>query len=189
MIEIRLFYNAELNEKVQIRPDGYISMGLIGQVMAANRTVPELTSQLEKRYEPIVKNPSVLVQVIGYANRKIFVGGEVLRPGLINLVGEQTLLGAVLEAGGATKAGNLSHVLLIRKSEAGVPEVSRLSMRVDKQHASESAGLLLRPFDVILVSETRIARINRAVDQYVVKMIPPQFTLGFTYLLNGGVIR
>ena len=44
MIEIRLFYNPELNEKVQIRPDGFISMGLIGQVQAANHTVPELTS-------------------------------------------------------------------------------------------------------------------------------------------------
>lgn len=189
LIEIRLFYNSELNEKVQIRPEGYISMGLIGQVLASNRTVPELTSELEKRYAPIVKNPSVLVQVIGYANRKIFVGGEVVRPGLINLVGEQTLLGAILEAGGATRTANLNHVLLIRKSESGAPEVHRLSMRVDKQYASQSAGFLMRPFDVVLVSETRIATINRAVDQYVVKMIPPQFTLGFTYLINGGVIR
>ena len=81
-IEIRLFYNSELNEKVQIRPDGFISMGLIGQVQAANHTVPELTSELEKRYTPIVKTPAVLVQVLGFANRKAFVGGEVIRPGL-----------------------------------------------------------------------------------------------------------
>jgi polysaccharide biosynthesis/export protein PslD len=188
-IEIRLFYNSELNEKVQIRPDGFISMGLIGQVLAANRTVPELTSELEKRYAPIVKNPSVLVQVIGFANRKAFVGGEVVRPGLINLIGEQTLLGAILEAGGATKAGNLNHVLLIRKSESGAPEVHRISLRADKQYASQGASFLLRPYDVILISEARISRINRAVDQYVFKMIPPQLTFGFTYLLNGGLIR
>jgi polysaccharide export outer membrane protein len=188
-IEIRLFYNSELNEKVQIRPDGFISMGLIGQVLAANRTVPELTSELEKRYKPIVKNPSVLVQVLGFANRKAFVGGEVIRPGLINLIGEQTLLGAILEAGGATKAGNLNHVLLIRKSESGAPEVHRISLRTDKQYASQGASFLLRPYDVILVSEARISRINRAVDQYVFRMIPPQLTFGFTYLLNGGVIR
>ena len=66
-----------------------------------------------------MKTPAVLVQVIGFANRKAFVGGEVTRPGLTTSIGEQTLLGAILEAGGPTKAGNLNHVLLIRKSESG----------------------------------------------------------------------
>ena len=187
-IEIRLFYNSELNEKVQIRPDGFISMGLIGQVQAANRTVPELTSELEKRYTTIVKTPAVLVQVLGFVNRKAFVGGEVVRPGLINLIGEQTLLGAILEAGGPTKTGNLNHVLLIRKSESGAPEVHRLSLRAEKQYASQGASFLLRPYDVILVSEARISRINRAVDQYVFRFIPPQLTFGFTYLINGAAV-
>jgi protein involved in polysaccharide export with SLBB domain len=188
-VEVRFFYTPELNDKFQIRPDGKTSLGLIGEVTAAGKTIPELTKELEKRYVGQLKNPSISVQVLSFANRKVFVGGEVVRPGLISLLGEQTVLGAILESGGLTKTAVRSNVLVIRRSDSGAPETFRLSMERKGEMTSQASSFLLRPFDVVLVSETRIARMNRAVDQYVFKFIPPQLTFGFTYLLNNtGVI-
>ena len=188
-VEIRFFYTPELNDKMQIRPDGKISLGLIGEVTAAGKTIEELTKQLEQRYTGQLKNPSIAVQVASFANRKVFVGGEVARPGLIALTGEQTVLGAILESGGLTKSAARGEVLLVRRSESGAPETFHLSMERGKgEISSQASSFLLRPYDVVLVAESRISRVNRAVDQYVFKFIPPQLTLGFTYLLNAGVI-
>jgi protein involved in polysaccharide export with SLBB domain len=187
-IEIRFYYTPELNDRIQIRPDGHISLGLTGQVLAAGKTVPELVTHLEGRYSKTLKNPAISVQVVGFANRKIFVGGEVVRPGLIDLVGEQTVLGAILASGGLMKSAKRSHVLLIRRSSTGVPETLRLAMETSGKTTSQIASMQLRPFDVVLVTESGISRVNRAVDQYVFKFIPAQLSMGFTYLLNGGVI-
>src|SRR5438874_1796614 len=96
-MDLRFFYNPELNESAQIRPDGNISMHLIGEVAAAGRTIADLTSFLESKYKDIVKQPSLTIQIRSYANRKVFVGGEVARPGVIALVGRQTVLAAIME--------------------------------------------------------------------------------------------
>ena len=188
LIEVRFFYTPDLNDKIQIRPDGRITLGLIGEVMVAGRTVGELTSYLQKRYAEQLKDPAIAVQVLSFANRKVFVGGEVVRPGLIALTGEQTVLGAILEAGGVTRQARRGYVLLVRKSAAGAPETLRLTLERKGEPAAQAAATFLRPFDVVIVTESTIARMNRAVDQYVFKFIPQQLTFGFTYLLNGGVV-
>lgn len=188
VIEVRFYYTPELTDKMQIRPDGFISLGLIGQVPAAGKSVPELVRYLEEKYSKILKNPAISVQVIAFANRKVFIGGEVVRPGLIELVGEQTILGGILASGGLTRSAKRSHVLLVRRSSTGAPETLRVAMETKGRPTPQLASMQLRPFDVVLVTESGISRVNRAVDQYVFRFIPAQLTLGFTYLLNAGVI-
>ena len=102
-IEVRFYYTPDMNDHMLIRPDGCISLALIGTALAAGKTVPELTAYLEDRYAKLLKHPSISVQVQAFANRRIFVGGEVTRPGMLPLVGEETVLGAIVEAGGLTK--------------------------------------------------------------------------------------
>ena len=80
VIEIRLFYNPELNEQVQIRPDGRVSLQLIGEVGVAGQTISEATAYLSKAYLKEVRVPGLTLQVRAFGAQKIYVTGEVNRP-------------------------------------------------------------------------------------------------------------
>lgn len=187
-IDIRFFYNTELNESVQIRPDGMISMPLIGDVRATGHTPASLAQDLAARYRDVVKQTAITVQVRGFANRRVFIGGEVARPGVLPLVGVQTALGAITEAGGMTRGAKRGQILLIRRGADGKPGMQRLSMKSQRGQAPEAASLQLRPLDVVIVMESAISKTNRAVDQYIRQMTPGLLTFGFTYLFNADVV-
>ena len=88
VLQIRFFYNPELNEKVQIRPDGHITMSLIGEVELRSKTTAQATNELETAYKNYLKTPSITVQVEEFSSQKVFVGGEIARPGMFPLVGK-----------------------------------------------------------------------------------------------------
>lgn len=188
-IEIRFFYNPELNEQVQIRPDGRISMPLVGEINVAGMTIGDLTSRLEESYKSILKQVALTVQVRTFANRKVYVGGDVARPGMLALVGRQTVLGAILESGGLRSTAKKGEVLLVRRGQDGKPVTYRVSLRETGRAPSEAAGFELQPFDVVLASEAAITKADRFIDQYIRQMIPGLLTGGFTYLINGALLQ
>jgi protein involved in polysaccharide export with SLBB domain len=184
-IEIKFLQNPELNEIVQIRPDGRISMPLVGELLVAGATVAELATRLSTAYQDILRAPSVTIQVRNFANRRVFVGGEVNRPTVLPLVGRQTALGAVMEAGGWKMSARRSEVLVIRRGDEDQARIIRLSTENGPQgEGPEAAMFALQPLDVVLVTESGVARAGRAVDQYVRQMIPLVLTGGFSWLLG-----
>src|SRR5579862_3847010 len=122
VIEIRLFYNPELNEQVQIRPDGRVSLQLIGEVDLASKTIAEAVSFLQEKYIKEVRTPELTVQVKTYGSQKVYVVGEVLHPGMFNLPGPMTVFDAISEAGGVKLTGNHNLAVLLRKGANGSPE-------------------------------------------------------------------
>ena len=187
LIEIKFFYNSELNETARLRPDGSISLSLIGEVLLGGKTVAEGMRQLETLYAEHLVTPSVTIQVREYGARRVYVGGEVERPGTINLTGELTLLAALVEAGGAKRTADLTEVVLIRR-EGDRAVAQKVSLRKAARDP-KTADLRLRPFDVVLVPESRIARLDRWMDQHIRQLIPVTLTGGFSYLFNTGVLR
>jgi protein involved in polysaccharide export with SLBB domain len=186
-IVIQFFYNPEFNTKAPIRPDGKISMPLIGEIEVANLSIDELTARLAELYKGTIRQPAVTIQVDTFANRRIFVGGEVTRPGMFALNGHETVLSAIYEAGGLTRGARRSEVTVIRRAETGIPEYIPVSLKGDgaSKDAGVSAGFALQPLDVVLVHESGVSKADRAVDQYIRQMIPALLTGGFTYILNG----
>jgi polysaccharide export outer membrane protein len=124
-----------------------------------------------------------MVQVRSFASQKVYVTGEVVRPGIIGLPGEMTLIAAIGEAGGIKPTGNVKSVVLIRKGPDDRPEARKIVLR-DGNKLTADAGLLLRPYDIVLVPETKIARLDRWVDQHIRQLIPGNMVLGFSYILN-----
>jgi polysaccharide biosynthesis/export protein len=183
-IEIKFMTNPELNELVVIRPDGRISMPLVGELLVANTTIADLSARLATAYEDILKTPSATIQVRDFANRRVFVGGEVGRPGVLPLVGRQTALSAVMEAGGFRGSAARDEIIVIRKGIEDEPRVLRLAAKGQDGKAPEAANFALQPLDVVLVTESGVARTNRAIDQYVRQMIPVTLTGGFSWLLG-----
>jgi polysaccharide export outer membrane protein len=183
VIEIRLFYNPELNEQVQIRPDGRVSLQLIGEVELASKTIEQAVSFLQEKYVKDVRTPEMTIQVKTYGSQKVYVVGEVLHPGMLALPGPMTVYDAISEAGGIKLTGNRKVALLLRKGPNGAPEERRL-MLFDKGALTADASMPLGPFDVVMVPESKISRMDRWVDQTIRQMAPFIMSAGFNYLLS-----
>ena len=168
---------------MQIRPDGGIFVQLVGEVNLAGKTVPEAVKLIEAAAAPHIRSPRVSIQVRGYAGQKIFVTGEVVRPGVVTLPGELTVLEAIGEAGGVLPTGNKKKTVLIRRGPDGNPIRTELTL-MDGNKPTQHAQLRLHPFDVLLVPESTITKLDRWVDQYIRQLSPVTLNAGFTYLYS-----
>jgi protein involved in polysaccharide export with SLBB domain len=192
-VEVKFFYAPELNDSFQIRPDGRVSFPLIGEVLLAGRTVSDVSGELHGKYKPILKNPAVNLNVRSFASQKIFVSGEVNKPGTIPLPGQMTVLQAISDAGGLKYTAAKSQIILVRRGQTG--EQERVPVLLDSKLTNAPAGTLiaattqLRPFDVILVPESKIARTDRWIDQHIRQLLPATLSAGFSYLFNPIAVR
>ncbi len=185
-IEIRLFFNSELNENVQIRPDGRVSLQLVGDVPLSGLSLRDATALLERAYLKEVLTPRVSIQVRGYGAQKVYVTGEVQKPGVINVPGPMTVYHAISEAGGIKHTGSTQSVVLFRKGPDGKPSEHTLSLYQKNGHLTEDANIQLNPFDVVMVPESKVAHLDRWIDQHIRQVIPVTATAGFAYLFQRG---
>lgn len=184
VLDVRFFFNPELNEQsVQVRPDGCISLQIVGDVRLAGKSVEQARRDIEALFAKEVKTARVSLQIRTFAAQKVFVSGEVPRPGLINLNTPLSVLAAIGDAGGITKLGDRNRVFLIRKSPAGTPEKLEVKLFASGKPTAQ-AMMQLQPFDVVLVPESKIARADRWVDQWIRQLIPGNLNAGFMYLLQ-----
>lgn len=183
VVEIRFFFDPELNEQVQIRPDGRISMQLIGEVEMAGKTVADASRELEQAYANQLKNPRISLQIRTFVAQKVYVTGEVVHPGIINMPGDLTLMAAIGEAGGIKPTGKVKTVVLIRKGPDDRPLARKITLRAKGKPTVDSA-LMLQPYDIIMVPESKITQLDRWVDQHIKQLNPGNLFLGFSYILN-----
>jgi hypothetical protein len=80
-------------------------------------------------------------------------------------------------------------VVLVRKNPGGGRTLRVLRLRDSKGAPSAEADLALQPFDALLVPETKIARVDRWVDQHIRQAVPVVITAGFSYLFNAQVVQ
>jgi protein involved in polysaccharide export with SLBB domain len=183
-LDIKFFYNRDLNEQVVVRPDGRISLQLVGEIMTANLTPIELTQMLIEKYATELKNPEITVIVRSFNAHKVYVDGEVSKPGLLNLTGSMTVLQSISQAGGFKESAQVRDVTIIRRGADNRPEVISVDIKKILNGEDLSQDLILMPYDIVYVPKSPIANINRWVDQYIRKNIPTSF--GLSYSLNPG---
>ncbi|WP_336962975.1 polysaccharide biosynthesis/export family protein [Sphingobium aquiterrae] len=116
VISLTVLGEPELSLKdVQITSGGNISMPLVGQVQAAGLTAGALAKDLAARLASnMLIDPDVSVNVTNAASQKVTVEGSVTKPGIYQLAGKTTLLGALAMAEGTTKVSALSEVVIFR---------------------------------------------------------------------------
>lgn len=182
ILEIKVFNVTELDTTVTIRPDGKISVLLLDDIEAAGRTTTQLDELLTARYAPFYLDPRVTINVKAFANHKIYVGGEVVQPGLFPLVGDLTAVRALIQAGGPRSTAKTSHVILLRDSGDGRPVTMILNLK--DVINNRQPDVPLSPFDVLYVPKSAIAKVNTFVDQYIKQLLPFTLSAGFSYLLN-----
>jgi len=170
-LDIKFFYNPELNETVTVRPDGKISLQLIDDVHAVGKSPSQLDNILTRAYAGELKEPKITVIVRSFTGRKVFVGGEVNTQGLVELTTGMTPLQAVINAGGLKETAKPEETIVIRKGEGNRP----IPIRVDLENAfygkSGEAPFQLQSFDIVYVPKSSIAKANKFVEQYIQKLL------------------
>lgn len=179
-LAIKFFYAPELNESVMVRPDGKISLALIGEVRADDSTPAGLARRLSQAYATKLRHPNLAVEVErGFGMQQVFVGGEVVKPGAQPLGPSLTLMRALIVAEGTKDSAAPNRVLIFRRGADGASEVIRVDM---SKHMRGRSGMdpVLRPYDVVLVPPSRVSRLNKWIDLYIRRNLP----VSFSYDLN-----
>jgi protein involved in polysaccharide export with SLBB domain len=184
-VEVTIPSAPELNKLVTVQPDGRISLPLISPVMVADRTILEARTELTEAYADQLLRPEVGLSVKA-APLKVFVGGEVGNPGVIDMVGDADALRAVVQAGGFKPSGDVKRVIVLRRGPDGRGMMRTVNLSRGLRRGDVDL-VPLRRFDIVYVPRSGVASAGIFVTQYIRDLIPATF--GFSYALGERTLR
>jgi polysaccharide export outer membrane protein len=150
MVKVSVWRDEQLTQEVVVRPDGMISFPLVGDIVAAGRTVEEVRLELVKRLGKFMPNPHVSVLATKLNSYKIYVTGRVVRPGEF-LVGHYTdVLQALSLAGGVTPFAAENDIKVMRRNQ-GEQKVFRFRYGDVRNGKGLEQNILLQRGDVVVV--------------------------------------
>jgi polysaccharide biosynthesis/export protein len=114
ILQVKVWREQDLSGPVGVRPDGKISLPLIGDLQASGLTPEKLAAVITAGFSKFVTNPEVMVQVASVNSKKYFISGEVQRPGSYPLVVPTTILEAIAIAGSLRDYANAKNILIMR---------------------------------------------------------------------------
>jgi polysaccharide export outer membrane protein len=122
-LRVEVYREAQLSQSLQVRPDGKITLPLVGDVTASGRTAAELRDSLTASLKEYVTNPVVTVIVVEATAAQIFVMGEVTNPGVQVMQGPLTALQALAQAGGFKEFADTGDIRILRKGTTGLQTI------------------------------------------------------------------
>ena len=159
VLEITVWRNQDLSRLVQVRPDGRISLPLIGDVTAVGKTPTQLTEDISTKLKEYKENPSVAIIVKEVNSYAIYLLGEVGRPGKYPLKSKTTLLQGITIAGGFTPMAARNRLVVFRFNDNGTTGSEKLKASYDDIVLRDGSqqNMELKPGDTIVVpSETMV---------------------------------
>lgn len=115
VLNISVWKEPDVSGSVPVRPDGKISLPLLNDIQAAGLTPMQLTDDLTEKLKQFITDPRVTVTVSTVNSRRVYVLGEVTRPGAITLSPDMTVLQALTSAGGPSPYAKTSKIYVLRK--------------------------------------------------------------------------
>jgi len=113
---IKTWRQPDFTFSVSVRPDGKITIPLVGEMQAGGKTPSQLEKEISKKLENYIQTPEVTVTVVDVRSKKFFIIGEVLRAGQFPLVGSTTVMEALSSSGFAPFA-NKKKIRILRGGE------------------------------------------------------------------------
>jgi polysaccharide biosynthesis/export protein len=149
-LRIEVYKDAQLSQSVQIRPDGKITLPLVGDLEATNRTPMELRDAITTQLKEYMTNPVVTVIVVEATAATAYVMGEVYHPGSVNLQAPLTVLQALALAGGLKDFADAKNIKILRKTPSGVETIE---FNYKDAVKSTKSPIYLRPGDTVVVPD------------------------------------
>ncbi|MBC7925358.1 MAG: polysaccharide biosynthesis/export family protein [Bryobacteraceae bacterium] len=117
IILVRVFREPDLSFAAQIRPDGKVTMQLVGDIQAAGLTPDKLKASIVEKLAELINKPEVTVSVQSVLSRRYYITGEVNRPGAYPLVIPITLMEALSKVGGLKEFANAKKITILRNGK------------------------------------------------------------------------
>lgn len=169
-----------------IRPDGKITLPLLGEVTAAGKTCQQLSDELSKRAQTYYKDANITVRIINFASKKIYVFGEVSVPGAYPYTGNNSVLGTLAQAQ-PTRLASTNNIQVLRPSYDGK---LRKRMTIDLNQmvrtGNTSHDAILHSGDIIFVPPSALASVGLAIQQLLLPITPAANTVNGTNTINNG---
>jgi len=150
VLRIDVWKEAEISRSVPVRPDGKISLPLLNDVQAAGLTAMELANNITEGLKKFITSPQVTVTVSEINSRRVYVTGEVTRPGAFRLLPNMTVLQAVTSGGGFTQFARTKNIYVLR-NEGGKQTKYPFNYNDVVKGKRPEENITLQPGDTIVV--------------------------------------
>jgi polysaccharide export outer membrane protein len=148
VLDVAVWRDSDLSRTLPVRPDGFITLPMVGEVQAEGRTTVELEQDIARRLQKYIQNPRVTVMVREVNSARIFVTGEVAKPGAYPLRGNVSVLQALAMAGGLSEFASGNRIVVIRGNNG-----PRIPVRYSDLTSANPNGadFPLQPGDTVVV--------------------------------------
>lgn len=163
VLNITVWQNPDLDRDAIVRPDGMISLPLVGDVQAEGLTITALDQQITRLLSEYVRGPEVSISIKKLGGKKVIVLGEVKTPGVHSVAGANTVLEAIAAAGGFADTAVASSVILIRGGFEN-PQAQRLNL-TKALRGDPRLNVALQTEDIIFVPKKFISNVNFFLNQ------------------------
>ncbi len=150
VLDIDVWKETELTRSVPVRPDGKISLPLLNDVQAAGLTPTQLSEKITTALKKFITDPQVTVIVTQINSQRVYILGEMVRPGAYPLLPGMTVLQALSSAGGFTQFANMKKIYVLR-GEGGKQEKFPFNYKEVVKGKSPEQNIVLMAGDQIVV--------------------------------------
>jgi len=150
VLDVSIWKEQDISRVVPVRPDGKISLPLLNDVQAAGLTPAQLAAQITESLKKYVTNPQVTVIVTTINSQRVYILGEVTRPGAFPLLPNMTVLQALSSAGGFTQFAREKSIYVLR-TEDGKPVKHPFNYKNVVNGKNTDQDIVLKAGDTIVV--------------------------------------
>jgi polysaccharide export outer membrane protein len=147
---VSVWKEPDLQGPVLVRPDGMFSFPLAGQLDARNKTVAELQTELTAKLKKFISDPVVTVSIQEIKGNKVYVIGQVQKPGDFVVNPRVDVMQALSMAGGTTPFASLGDIMILRRTDAGQQALPFKYTEVVRGHNLQQ-NIILQAGDVVVV--------------------------------------
>lgn len=150
-LDINVWKEGELSKIVAVRPDGIITLPLIGEIKAVGLTPNQLQDQLTAALSKVLSDPQVTVIVVGINSLSYNLMGNVLKPGYYPLTRPVTILDAISLSGGFQAFAKEKKIYILRTGPNGKQQKIFFNYKQVIKGINMSQNILLQPHDTLVV--------------------------------------
>jgi polysaccharide biosynthesis/export protein len=150
VLAVHFWRDQEMSGDVTVRPDGMITLPLVGDIRAAGFTPELLKHEIEKAASRLITEPSVTVAVKEINSRKVFITGEVTKPGPYPLSGPRTVMQLIAVAGGLLEYADKDNIVVLRTT-GGQQKSYKFRYSDVSRGRSLEQNIELQPGDTVVV--------------------------------------
>jgi polysaccharide export outer membrane protein len=151
VLEINVWKESELSKTVPVRPDGMITLPLVGEIKAAGLTPEQLKDQLTSALQKVVTDPQVTVMVSSVSSLSFNIMGNVNRPGYYPLTRPMTILDAIAISGGFRDFAKENKIYVLRTAPNGVQEKIKFNYKDVIKGKKMAQNIMLQPHDTLVI--------------------------------------